>query len=450
MPVRVKGVWNDSRTIRKDYLYAAVKGERFDGHRFVHDALSRGASGAIVSEIPRDAESGVGALLLVDDTRKALMDMAAGYRIKVDPLMIGITGSAGKSSVKELIAGIFSVVGSTACTLGNWNNMVGMPLSILEMDNDTRAGVYEVGTSAPGEIAELCRVLKPFVGVITNIGPAHLQGLGSVEGVAREKSGLLSVLPDDGSAVVYSGSECGDILRSACACRYVSAGWNREDDYRIVPGKSGGSFILEEKSTGGTCRMTAPSPGKHNMVNAALAAAAARTEGMEWNDILTGLAKSSAMPMRWEEKTLLLGGSREVLVVNDAYNANPLSMKAAIDAFAEKTATGGKWLVLGDMLELGGCAGEEHRKIGQFAAKRMSGQSGSFGILGVGKFGKTIVDAASDIRPVCRISECENAVEAADFLRDRVCHGDAILLKASRLVGLEKIITLLEENNESR
>ena len=290
--------------------------------------------------------------------------------------MIGVTGSVGKSTVKEMLAQVLSLSVPTACTKGNWNNDIGLPLSMLAMDLSTSVGVFELGTNHKGEIGELCGVLKPSWGIVTNIAPAHIENFGSLSAIAEEKGCLLSSLPDDGVAFLSGDCECMDVLRSLCKCKVVIIGQNKNDDYMMCPGESSADFSVIERSTGDEIFISMPLQGCCNMQNAALAVAVARAYGVTKDKIEEAFGRYIAMPMRWEEKTIEWNGVGSakttkhgaVRVINDAYNANPLSMRAAITAFASNEKLERKWLVLGDMLELGECARSEHIALGNFVA----------------------------------------------------------------------------------
>lgn len=454
-PDRVMGVSNDTRMIESGSLYFALKGERFDGHEFVGDAFAKGAAGAVVGRGYTDAEQRP--LLVVEDTRKALMNIAAGHRQKIDPRIIGVTGSVGKSTVKEMTARILASGGPTAFTKGNWNNDVGLPLSILSMEPSVQTGVFELGTNHPGEIAGLCDVLRPSSGVVTNVGPVHIEYFGSVEAIAREKGALLACLPGDGFAVLDGGGDFLDLLRSMCGARVITVGDRREhDDYVCLRSDSaGGEFAVLEKVTGEEALLRNAVPGKHNIVNALFAVAVARTCGIPWQDVREALAGYEPLPMRWQRLRVRWrpneGQDPETVpivgVINDAYNANPVSMRAAVSTFAEQPTEGRKWLILAGMLELGATAGAEHDSLGAFVAELVSGQPNAWGgLVAVGELGKGIAAGATaaGMRAECVIW-CKDAEEARGSLSERISSGDDLLLKASRGMRLEELLEGTEE-----
>jgi UDP-N-acetylmuramoyl-tripeptide--D-alanyl-D-alanine ligase len=435
----VSGVSNDSRRIEKGDLYVALRGERFDGHRFVDDAFCAGAAGAVVREDWRPAGGAAGPLLKVEDPARALQEMAAAYRRKLAVGIVGITGSAGKTTVKELTASMLAASMTTARTQGNWNNDIGLPLSLLAMEQDTEVGVFEVGTNHPGEMEALCRILEPSWGMVTNIGAGHIGFFGSLEAVAREKAALLESLPTGGTAVLNDDSACFGILREAAPCRVLTVSLKAGSgaDYSCVERNVGlRRARIRETGSGEELEITDLQPGAHSVLNVLLAAAVARGHGVEWAGIAEAVRCVGSLSMRWER--MEIGG---ITVINDAYNSNPLSARAALEAYGEEVIAGDKWIALGDMFELGGHEEAEHRSLGAHVA------AGSWrGIVTVGRGGDWIADGAEEggfagEHP----RRCRDNREAAEFLAARLRPGDAVLLKASRGMRLEGIIDHLKE-----
>ncbi len=433
-PIAITGVSNDTRTLNPDYLYVAIRGDRFDGHDFVADAFGRGAAAAMVTR-EYDAACVCGPLLRVDDTITALNALARGYRDAVAPRMIGVTGSVGKSTVKEMIAAILAEVMPTAKTRGNWNNNIGLPLSILAMDSNSQAGVFEIGMNHPGEIEELCRVLKPEVGVVTTIGPVHLEFFKSVDAIADEKAVLLKALPEDGVAVLNVDDHYFAKLRGQVSCRLLTVSVGGDADYVVSSDLDGGMLAISETSTGESVSIPWQWPGRHNALNAGYAVAVARAFSVEWSAVMSGLQSYRPLSMRWEENDI-----KGVRIINDAYNANPLSMRSAIDTFQEIDVYGSRWLVLGDMLELGDGAELEHLALGKVVA------GGAWdGVVTIGALGSYIAEGARAAGfDTDRIYDCKNVQTAAEVLRERLQTGDAVLLKASRGLALEKVIDELK------
>jgi UDP-N-acetylmuramoyl-tripeptide--D-alanyl-D-alanine ligase len=437
----IEGVCNNTRCLMRGNLYVAIKGERFDGHAFVEEAFHRGAAGAVVNGDCGLSGSPDRPLLVVEDTLEALKSIAGGYRRKVAPLVVGITGSAGKSTVKEMTANVLARRGVTGHTLGNWNNDIGLPLSLLSMEADARYGVFEVGMNHPGETAELCRVLEPDWGVVTNVGPVHIEFFDSVEAIAEEKAALPRSLPDDGRVVLNRDGGFFDVLSQSAACSIVTVSFRDDADFvGQVESVAAGVFQVREEATGETCRLCLPVPGAYNMANALQAVAVGRGAGLDWPDIREALESFHGMPMRWEE--LDLGG---ITVINDAYNANPLGMRAAIDTFGEMCVSGAKWLVLGDMLELGEDAAGEHAALGQYLAQ---GEWG--GIITVGELAAVLSEAAGSAGfDPSRVYHCRENEEVASLLGRVVLPGDTVFLKGSRGMRLEEVADNLRQEQEA-
>jgi UDP-N-acetylmuramoyl-tripeptide--D-alanyl-D-alanine ligase len=373
----------------------------------------------------------------VDDPGTALRDIAKGYAERIRAEMVVVTGSAGKSSVKDMTAGMLSTAFSTARTQGNWNNDVGLPLSLLAMEESTQIGVFELGISHPGEMAQLCGMLKPQWAVITNIGPVHIEFFGSVEAVAREKARVFEKMPGDGAVVLNRDSDCFDLLRSLAPARVSAVSMRSDADYRCMARNAmANEAVAREKATGDEFKFRLSVPGEHNVMNAMLAMAVARGHGVGWDGIAAALAAFSPLPMRWE--VMWVNG---VKVINDAYNANPMSMKASIRAFSETEHAGRKWLVLGGMLELGAVENEEHFRLGR------SLKSDEWaGLIGVGRLGGVIADGAADAGlPAERIFRCRDADEATEVIGNHVKKGEAVLLKASRGIHLEDVVKRWKE-----
>ena len=433
MPSSIRGVSNDTRTLAPGNLYLALRGEKFDGHSFVPDAFAKGAAGAMVSSGWRAPGCPNGPLLRVPDTAKALRAAASAYRRALDPEVIAVTGSVGKTTVKEMAAAVLSARCVTARTRGNWNNDVGLPLSLLDMDPRARVGVFELGVNHPGEMAPLCELLAPDWGIVTAIAPVHLEFFSSVEAIAREKAAVFRSLPGDGVGIYCADDAHAGVLASALKCRRLTVALDSGADYTAAfeCGESGPA-VVRERDTGSTCRLLMPLPGLHHLVNALFAVAAGRAHGIGWDEIRTALEAYRTQPMRWERS--LLSGA---LVVNDAYNANPTSMRAALRAFAQMEVSGRKWVVLGGMRELGRLEEEEHEAIGREAAAAAPWA----GLVTVGSLGALIARAAAGLGPG-RLAPCADHAEAAAFLARSVRPGDAVLLKASRSERLEDVLNL--------
>ena len=337
-PRPVGRVQKDSKQIEPGDLYVALRGERFDGHDFVVEAFGRGAAAAMVARA-WTPPSGVGPLLRVDDPLRALGDLARGYRQTLSARIIGVTGSLGKTTVKELIASALSVAGDVARTLGNWNNAIGLPLSILAMRPSDAFGVFEIGMNHPGELAPLCDILRPDWGVLTRIASVHIEFFPSEEAIAEEKSTLLQALPPDGVAFLAADEPWFDLLRARARGRVVTVAWDGAPDYLGQFDPALADRITVRERLGRWAEYPLPGPGEPMRRNALRAIAVAREMALPPEQIAAGLVRYAPPPMRWE--TVEVGG---VHWINDAYNASPLSMVAALRTFREETAALRRWL----------------------------------------------------------------------------------------------------------
>jgi UDP-N-acetylmuramoyl-tripeptide--D-alanyl-D-alanine ligase len=331
-----------------------------------------------------------------------------------------------------MIADVLQTRAPTARTRGNWNNDIGLPLSLLAMDPAEKFGVYELGMNHPGELAPLCEILRPSLGVITNVGPVHLEFFKSVADIAREKAEVFKCLPESGTAVLSRDDKYFEILRKAAPCQVVTTGVSGEADYegRILSAGDG-QFSVLERATGEQTEFSVPLPGDHVLKDALFAVAVGRGLGVSWDDLRSALKRYAPPPMRWNRVTIA-----GVRVINDAYNANPMSMRAALSAFMQTPVKGSRWLVLGGMRELGAAEKDEHVTLGREIAR------GDWaGLIVVGRLGEWIAEGAETAGGFRgQIIRCADHVAAARILRDKTEAGDAILLKASRGEQLEKVL----------
>lgn len=439
-PVLISSVVHDTKQVVPGSLFVAIRGARFDGHDFVGQAAASGAAAAMVSHGRAASLLGSGLpLLVVEDPALALRDLASGYRRKLGLTVVGVTGSTGKTTVKEMIACLLESTMSTARTKGNWNNEIGLPLSILAIPPGTRAGVLELGISHPGEMAPLCGIARPDWGVITNVGPVHLEFFASVEDIVREKGELVRQLPVGGAAVLSVDDPYFNTLRELSCGDVVTTSLHRDaiaDFVLMTHDSRSGECVVADRKGGGTHRFRMAMPGTHSRHNALLAVAVARGLGVEWDRIAAAFERYVGPPMRWERQTVA-----GVTIINDAYNANPVSMLAALHTFKELDVAGRKWLVLGDMLELGPSEVEEHRAVGQ----ALGGVSWG-GLVAVGTLGAHIAEGALAAGlNAATIHTCGDAMAAAEYLKDKIIPGDALLIKASRGKRLEEVVSRLKD-----
>jgi UDP-N-acetylmuramoyl-tripeptide--D-alanyl-D-alanine ligase len=426
----------DTRTLVGGELFVALKGAHHDAHRFLADALAAGAAGLVVErtgELPADAEATV---LRVPDTLRTLQDLAADLRRRVDPCVFAITGSNGKTTTKEMLAAILETAGGTASVLktyGNLNNLIGVPLTLLGLAGGERHAVIEMGMNAPGEIRRLTEIADPDVGVITNVGPAHLEGLGSIAGVARAKGELFASMRPTATAVVNADDPYVAALGDAFPGRVVRFGVGAEvaADQVTCDARGAAAFRLH---VGGTAVDVALRiPGRHNVPNALAAAAAAWAVGVTPAAICAGLR--AAVPVGSRMRVVVLANG--VTVVDDSYNANPASMAAALRSLAEAPATR-RIAVLGDMLELGAASAEQHRDAG-----RLAGTLRLTALYLHGDFARETAAGAAEGMAADAIHVAPNHAAIAAALTADARAGDWVLVKGSRGQRMEAVVRLL-------
>ena len=423
----------DTRTLRPGALFIALQAER-DGHDFVGDALDRGATGALVS---RPVE-GFG-LVLVDDTAIGLTTLGRAARERLVGLpVVGITGSTGKTSTKDLTAAALAPAGPVGASPVSFNNEIGVPLTLLSAPTGAVAVVTEMGARGVGHIATLCAVARPTIGVITNIGMAHAEFFGSREEVARAKGELLESLPADGHALLSADDDMTPGLRRRTEATVLTAGSAADADVRVsaveLDEELRPAFHLETP-WGAADVPPLPVRGAHQAGNAAFAVAVAGVAGLRLEDAVAGLAGAIGSPLRMDLRRSPSG----VAVLNDSYNANPTSMAAALDALAALGSPGQggrRFAVLGPMAELGPHSAGEHQRLGKLVAA-----AGVQLLVAVGA-----PDLAEGARAAgAEAVEVPTAEAAVTVLIPHLRSGDAVLVKASRVVGLERVAQALLE-----
>lgn len=429
-PAVLRGVSTDTRTIEPGALFVALTGERFDAHDFTPEAFARGAAAALVA---REVEAGP--LIVVADTLQALGALAAAHRRTLSPRVISITGSTGKTTTKEMVAGILSQGWKTARTPGNYNNEVGVPLALLELDATHQAAVVELAMRGVGQIGYLARMAQPQVGVITNIGLSHLELLGSKAAIAEAKAELLAALPESGVAVLNREDEFFDYLRGRSPCRVVTFGRDERADVRAdrVAMRGDGSVEFALRGWWGEDRLVVPAAGRHHALNAAAAAAAAMAAGAEAAWIEPGLAAFEGTEMR----SRILRAPSGVTVIDDCYNAAPDSMRVALELLADLPGRD-KWALLGDMKELGPLSPDWHRELGELAA-----ELGVTGLIALGELGHYIAEGARTALPSENVLEAADNAEAAAIAADLLAAGDIVLVKGSRAMKMEEVVERL-------
>jgi UDP-N-acetylmuramoyl-tripeptide--D-alanyl-D-alanine ligase len=426
----------DTRTLAAGDCFVALQGDRFDGHAFVGQVKNRGAVAALVSRRPSPADVPEDlALVEVPDTLEALQRFAATYRRLLSVHVVGVTGSSGKTSTKELIASVLRVRFKTKATEGNLNNHIGVPLTLIRLDEDDQYGVVEMGMNHPGEIAPLVKMAAPEIGVISSIGPAHIEFFEDQAGIAVEKAELIAALPPEGLAVLNSDDEWSRRIADRTRARIAWVGSGPDSTWRaeeLHVESDHLSFLL--RHNGSSARVRLPVVNRIMVSNALLAAAVGRECGMTMDEIARGL-----------EAVKLPGARMQVLniegawIINDSYNANPDSMKAALIALREFPNAARRLAVLGSMGELGLHATELHFDAGEFAAKQ-----GVEFLIAVGPHADSYARGAiAGGLTHHQIISATDSEEAAAVLKPMLREGDAVLVKGSHFMGLERLVDAL-------
>ena len=431
----IEGASIDSRAIRGGEVFFAFAGEHTDGHRFVPDALARGASAAVVQE---DLETPTGALIRVDDTFKALHGLARFVRTRVPERLVGITGSAGKTTTKELLAAILASRFRTHWTPGNLNNLYGFPLSLLKVPDGTQWMVAEMGMSTPGELRQLSLLGRPDVAVFTVVRPVHLEFFDSVQAIAEAKSEILAGLAPDGFIVANADDPEVTRIARRHGARVVWYGVNSEDaevkarDLTPEPdGAVGSRFLLE--AGGESVEVRLPLHGLYNVENCLAAAACAWALGLSLDEIAAAVRGVKPASMRG----VVHRAEGGFLLIDDSYNSNPDALGKALESAAAYPGER-RVAVLGDMRELGPEGPRFHRESGELAARL-----GFSPILGVGELSRELVaGAGADAHWV------PDAAAAAEWAAEEVRDGDLVLVKASRGVGLDAVVRRLLGSGE--
>lgn len=421
----VTGVAIDTRRVRPGDLFVAIKGEQVDGHDFLADAAARGAVAALVtrqldSDLPQ---------VLVDNAELALGDLASAARARHNARVIGITGSNGKTTVKTLVAAILSRHGRTHVSSGNYNNELGLPLSLLEMPEDTEYAVFEMGAGKPGDIEYLAAIARPDIGLVTLIAPAHLERMGSIEGIAETKGALYQALPSDGVAIINADDAFASFFGGLAGTRRVLRfGLDNPADIGadiIEQRVEGSHFVLSTPA--GDAEVLLPLPGRHNIANALAATAVALALDVPLKTIVAGLESAVGVTGRLRRQVTEGGWT----IIDDSYNANPSSMAAAIDTLM--LATGEHWLVLGDMAELGDGASDMHAQLGELARQR-----GVDRLFAVGSLGAATVQSFG-----AHGAHFDDQDALIAVLKSQLHAGVTCLIKGSRSARMEHVVNAL-------
>jgi len=438
-----EGVSTDSRDVAEGNLFIPLRGERFDGHAFIRDAVRRGAAGLLAER----GMDGIGEetagdipVILVADTLRALGDIAHLWRNKFAIPVVAVTGSSGKTTTKEMIATVAGLSKTVLKSRGNYNNLIGLPLSLLELTAEHEAAVVEMGTNRRGEIARLAAIADPGIGVITNIGPAHLEGFGSLNVVMEEKGDLFLTMKDSGVAVINRDDPFSRVLADRWVGRNIGFGIDENAFVRaeriFMRGERGVSFTLNMGGIGKGIDMTVV--GRHNIYNALACAAACWALDIPYDLICEGLSVFSQIEGRMEIHRLRKGGT----VIDDTYNANPASVTEALKTLADLKGKNESIVILGDMLELGGETERLHEEVGRTVADT------GVGILFLkGDFSDAVARGAVERGfGEDRIHFAETPDTVMAVLRRLVREEDWMLIKGSRRMKMEEFLyAILEE-----
>lgn len=436
----VKGVFTDSRKPQSQGLFVPLSGERFDGHNYVRQIMSEAGAAAFLWQRDHGAPP-AGNAIEVEDTLEALQQLAAAYLRETDVSVVGITGSNGKTTTKDIVTALLGTTFKVHKTEGNYNNHIGLPLTVLSMPQDTDIVVLEMGMSGRGEIRLLAHIAQPDIAIITNIGESHLLQLGSRAEIARAKLEIASGLKP-GGLLIYNGDE--PLLPQVLAepetvkpedLKLFKFGISKDNDDYPTEINSDGEGSLFTTAQSGKEAFRLPLLGQHNIVNGLAALAVARHFNVDADHVHQGLSSLKLTGMRIE----VVNCSDGFTVLNDAYNASPASMKAAIQTLSGYKTDGRKIAVLGDMLELGPEEKQFHEEIGLFAAKHDVDELFTYGELGV-----SIAQGAQGLMLAEHIHVYSNKQMLIQHLRTYLHANDIVLVKASRGMRLEEIVDALK------
>ncbi len=425
---KVLRVCKDTREIREGDLYVTLRGENFDGNRFIEEAASKGAVATLCdSEAPTGLPQGFG-VLSTPDALTGLTHLASAWRAQLKLRPVVVTGSSGKTSTKDFTASVLSSKFRTTATVGNLNNQIGLPLSILAADLEDEVAVWEIGMNHRGEIAPLAGLARPEIAIITGVGTAHIEHLGSLEEIAREKGDLLEKLPISGYGVISAECAFASELRSRTTARILEVGFQSGDlrAVNLVHGSDGSRFVIEGEF--GRVEAHLPVPGRHMVGNALLAVAAGSLCGIPLEECAAALSLIKLTKGRLSQSM-----KRGVTILDDTYNANPDSMLAALETLFSLPKVGRKVAVLGKMGELGAHAAAGYAEVGERAARLLDT------LITVGPEAAAIAEAAT-AKGMSDVRVTRDNTAAAALLSSLVHSGDQILLKASRSARMEEVL----------
>jgi len=423
--VSIDKISTDSRTLKRGELFVALRGENFDGHKFVEAAVKTGAAGAIVDlgwkgEVPDNFT-----VIRVEDTLQAYQTVAANYRKSLPIRVLAITGSNGKTSTKDFTAAVLGRRFRVTKTQGNFNNHVGLPRTMLEATSQDEVAVWEIGMNHPGEVAALAKIAAPDAALITNIGIAHIEFMGSREAIAAEKGALAEAIGPQGSIILNADDPFSKNIATRTHAKVIFAGTTAGTIRagEITQSAHGSDFTILEGAH--RCRAQLPVPGLHMVQNAMLAVAAGRLFGLSLEEAAAGLVAAPLAKARLQIRQI-----NGVQFIDDSYNANPDSMKAALRTLVELDADGKRIAVLGEMRELGKESARGHREVGETAAELGVDQ-----LIAIGDMGAAIAEAAQE-----KTAAVGSISEAAEMLTEITAPGDLVLIKGSRTARTERVL----------
>jgi UDP-N-acetylmuramoyl-tripeptide--D-alanyl-D-alanine ligase len=433
----IERISTDSRTIKKGELFVALRGENFDGHKFVEDVGKSGAAGAIVDPKWKGKVPNTFAIIRAEDTLLAYQNLAANYRKSLPIKVVAITGSNGKTSTKDFCASVLGRKFRVTKTQGNFNNHVGLPRTILDATSEHEIGVWEIGMNHPGEVAALAKIAAPDAAIVTNVGVAHIEFMGTREAIAQEKGALTEAVSGEGTVILNADDPFSEGIAKRTHARTVFAGINNGvlRATEIEQSASGSEFTILEGAH--RCRAQLSVPGLHMVQNALLAVATGRAFGVLLEECAIGLATAPLTKARLQIKEI-----NGVQFLDDSYNANPDSMKAALRTLMELDADGKRIAVLGEMRELGAESQRGHEEVGEEAAALGVDQ-----LIGIGEMGG-IISGAAKKAGLEKSDTVGSTSEAADLLIDIAEPGDLILIKGSRLARTEDVIATFAKARE--
>jgi UDP-N-acetylmuramoyl-tripeptide--D-alanyl-D-alanine ligase len=431
--IAVGGVSIDSRSLGVGEAFFAIHGERLDGHGFLRDAVGRGAACLVIHSVPDDLPPGV-PVVLVDETTRALGRLAAWHRQRFSIPVAAVTGSNGKTTTKEMMAAVLGVLGPVLKPESSFNNQWGLPLTLLKLTAEHRAAALELGTNKPGEIAALAEIARPTVAAVTIVSSAHTEFLGSLDGIQEEKSALVRAILVDGAVVLNADDPRVLAMGAASRARvWTFSALEAAADIRaaeISDTLAGVDFVLQTPAGQSAVRLRFA--GRHNVTNALAAAGVGVALGLPVERIAQGL--EAARPAKGRCVWRRAGALR---ILDDTYNANPMSVRAALDTIGSSAGAMRRVVVLGDMLELGPISEAEHREMGRAVAA-----SGAAEFIGLGRWSRTAVEAAREAG-LGESHHAETFEDTVAHLLKRLAPGDAVLVKGSRGMRMERVVDAL-------